>query len=86
MHNAKENWYKSFFLLKYEDYVDNKLEAASDYLGMSISNSPVLPNDLMRVKRTKSKSDWKNWFTDTDIDFFKKAFEQMMIMFGYEDN
>jgi len=74
----------SLFILKYEDYVDGKLNLLSEFLGLKISIADDVPQK--RVIRSKSYGNWKNWFTRDDIGFFREKFQHYMSVFGYEDD
>jgi hypothetical protein len=38
-----------------------------------------------RVIRSKSYGNWKDWFTPSDVDFFRPLVIEYMQMFGYHD-
>ena len=59
----------SLFILKYEDYVDGKLNSLSGFLGLKISVADNVPQK--RVIRSKSYGNWKNWFTRDDISLLQ---------------
>lgn len=72
------------FIIRYEDMVDNKLEDLNEYLGLKVNNIGEVPEK--RVMRTKSYNNWKNWFTDEDVDYFKDFFKPFMQNFGYKND
>ena len=38
------------------------------------------------VPRTKKSGDWKNWFLQEDIDFFRPLFAEYMKRYGYPED
>lgn len=75
----------TFFILKYEDFVQRNISQLEQYLGIKLSGSSDVSNDLKRVERTKNYGDWKNWFTPDDVEYFKPIFKEYMDYFGYSD-
>ena len=72
-------------LLKYEDFVDNKLESLNEYLELEINENIEVPNHrLMRVARTKKYGNWRNWFTPEDVAFYKPMLSDYLAFFGYD--
>lgn len=76
---------KDVFVIKYEDFVDNKLEDLEQYLGFKLVADPVLPENLKRVERAKYYGDWKNWFKEEDLNWFKEQIGATMAQVGYTD-
>lgn len=82
-------------ILRYEDYVDGKLEGLSAYLGLDIQgNADVsslkeqhsIKKSLRNIARSKSYDNWKNWFTAQDVVAFRPLFEPLMTASGYSDD
>ena len=78
------NLKKEIFVLKYEDFVDNKLTELNQYLGLEINPNVEVPKGLNRVVRTKKYGNWRNWFTPEDIPFYKPILEPYLRFFGYD--
>jgi len=78
--------HKDFFILKYEDFVDDKLPDLENYLGFKLTGTSKVPESFKRVERTKDYGDWKNWFTEEDIEYFKPMFERYMKEYNYWDD
>lgn len=74
------------FILKYEDFVDQKLESLEKYLEFQLKGCANVHNSLQRVVRTKSYNNWKNWFTKEDIKYFEPLLCRFMRKLGYEEN
>ena len=79
-----QNKYQDLFIVKYEDFVDGKIEELEDYLGFKLAGSSEVSVMHKRVERTKSYGDWKNWFTEKDIEYFKPKFKRFIEYYGYE--
>ena len=73
-----------WFIFKYEDLVDGKLAALSEYLGREVLASSELPRDDRVKARTKSYGDWRNWFTEDDVRSFEPLFAPYMELVGYD--
>ena len=74
------------FIVKYENYIDGHINDLVDYLGFNINCNVTVSEKLKRVERSKSYGEWKNWFTDEDIAFFKPIFHDYINFFGYEND
>lgn len=77
---------RDFFLLRYEDFIDGNLGDLEDYLGFKLVGSSDVGANLRRVVRTKGYGNWKNWFTDEDVNKFRPIFEVFMNRYGYLDD
>jgi|SanBayMetagenome_1026888.scaffolds.fasta_scaffold28051_2 hypothetical protein len=76
-----------FFVLKYEDFVEGKLESINCYLGLDNLNYKVeVDSQFARVSRTKKHSDWKNWFSQKDINDIEPHFIDFIQKFSYDTN
>ncbi len=72
--------------LKYEDFVENRLEPIEEHLGFSLRGSGQVPAELAHVPRTLGKGNWADWFTEEDRDFFRPTFQDYMDQYGYADD
>jgi hypothetical protein len=73
-----------WFIFKYEDLVDGKFSALSEYLGREIQLPSELPREDRVKARTKSYGDWRNWFTEQDVRIFEPLFAPYMERVGYD--
>jgi hypothetical protein len=75
------------FYLKYEDFTENRLDHLSDYLELKVA--PVVPETVEdqngHVIRSATHGDWRNWFVDEDVEFFRPMFKRYMDTFHYDD-
>jgi hypothetical protein len=76
---------KGFLRLRYEDFVDGRLEGLAHYVGFEIQPDSETAPRLRRVSRTRSHGYWRSWFTDEDHDFFVTAAEEDLRRMGYAD-
>ncbi len=74
---------KNFFMLKYEDFVQNNLEELSDYLGRTISNNIEVSEKFKRTERSKSFDNYKSFFLKNELKSSLIDFESFNQMFGY---
>lgn len=72
-------------LLRYEDFVDDRTEAVSAYLGFHVDAHVEVDPRWRRVTRTKSHGSWKHWFTPADDSLAKTAFADYLDTFLYDD-
>ena len=72
------------FILKYEDFVDNKIEPLNQYLELEINDKVEVHKDFKRVARTKKYGNWRNWFTPEDVAFYKPMLSDYLTFFGYD--
>lgn len=75
-----------FHLLRYEDFVDGRLDAVSGYLDMEIVNPRATDIGwLSHIPRSMGYGEWRQWFLDEDDRFFGELFADFMQRFGYDD-
>lgn len=67
-----------WFVLHYEDLVDQEWGALEDYLGFKLKNTLAASPALSRVSRTNTHSNWRRWFTEEDVVFFKPVFQDFL--------
>ena len=72
-----------FFLMRYEDFIDQNTQTMAKYLGIKLSQEVVVDSKYKRVSRTKKHSDWKNWFTLNDLNSVSKKFGDFNTEFNY---
>jgi hypothetical protein len=75
---------KRVFVLRYEDFMQGRLDALEAYLGIKLSDQRDV-GDLSRVTRTRAFDNWKRWFTPEDVVTFRDRLATVMQDFGYED-
>ncbi len=71
-------------LLKYEDLVSENLDALNNYLGLKVNTNVDVPKDLNRVVRSKKAGNWREWFTEEDIIFYKPIIDKYLAFFDYD--
>lgn len=73
-----------YYQIKYEDWIDNKLDGLEEYMGHSlIQASRSVPSRWSFVIRSKRYDDWRHWFLPEDIEYFKPLFEPYMKFVDY---
>jgi hypothetical protein len=72
--------------LRYEDFVDGRLDGLGQYLGFPVRPGAEVPPEYDHVPRTRSHGDWRNWFLPEDVAIFRPVFEPYMRHYGYGDD
>jgi hypothetical protein len=76
-----------FHKQRYESFVDGDLTALSAYLGRDIVGSEAGRGSwLSHITRSKGYGDWRSWFREDDVDFFRPMFSRFMERYGYDDD
>ena len=78
----KDEWH----ILKYEDLVSENLAELNGYLGVEVSTNAKVPEKLNRVVRSKKSGNWRDWFTEEDIAFYKPIIDKYLEFFNYDIN
>ncbi|MDQ1243994.1 MAG: hypothetical protein QG565_334, partial [Campylobacterota bacterium] len=74
------------FIIKYEDFIDRKLDKLSEYLGFDISDNDDVGDALSRTVRSKAYNNWKHLFTQKDIPIMKQKFNaNLLAKYDYTD-
>ncbi|WP_160153830.1 sulfotransferase family 2 domain-containing protein [Microbulbifer sp. ALW1] len=80
MDDLDNDWY----IIKYEDIVDGNLSGLGEYLGLNIADKVSVSAGRARVARSKSYGNWRTWFTEVDVNYFKPIFKEYMERNGYD--
>ena len=77
---------RSSFTSRYEDFVDGRLDDLSDHLGVKVTSHETAEHSwLAHISRSKGYGDWRHWFREDDIDYFRPRFGSYMDHFAYTD-
>jgi hypothetical protein len=79
-----EKGLQDYCRLRYEDFVDGKLGALESYLGISLRGEAVVDEAHGHVPRTLHYDNWKNWFLEEDIAFFRPLLNPYIRNYGYD--
>ena len=73
-------------MCRYEDMVDKKFDALNAYLSFETEFDAEVPSGTGKEKvvRKKAYGDWRAWFTEDDVAFFKSAYAPYMEIVGYD--
>jgi hypothetical protein len=71
------------FIIKYEDFVDRRLEALEAWLELPLVRDIDVGDRRRRVERTKSYGEWPEWFTDEDLRRVNAEWKRFFAFFGY---
>ena len=77
---------KEWFIFKYEDMIEKKLDALHEYLGFHIKDDAEIPTvkKQAKVARKKASGDWRHWFTEEDVELFRPIYLPYMELIGYD--
>jgi hypothetical protein len=71
-------------LYPYEHLVKKEFEPLKSYLDLELPDDILVPDIYKRVVRTKSGGNWRNWFTQTDIDFLYDWMSPWLTRYNYD--
>ena len=83
---AFEKRLTNYYRQRYEDFVNGEIRSLERYLSFSLTGGATVDQTHDHVPRTKSSGDWKNWFLEEDIEYFRPTFQLYMDYYGYADD
>jgi len=75
-----------WFVVRYEDLMDQDFAGLSAYLGRGVRPDVKLPPAHQVRARTKSYGDWQNWFLEQDVALFGPIYKPYMDLLGYDSS
>jgi hypothetical protein len=77
-----------WYLFTYENMVGKNFSDLNEYLGFDVEENAEVPKTTGKAKvvRKKAVGDWRHWFTEEDVDLFKRAYLPYMELVGYDYN
>ena len=86
MHTFVKELGEDWFLFKYEDMISGNFAALNEYLGFAVKADGEVPASTGKAKvvRKKASGDWRQWFTEQDVELFKSAYKNYMGLIGYD--
>lgn len=76
-----------FHVMRYEEFVDGKVEALGDYLQLPLNPSASeTPSWLTHISRSRGHGAWRDWLTPEDVEFYRPLLNPCMERMGYEDD
>ena len=75
--------HRSYFVYKYEHFVAGDRSRLEEYLGFALKFDGKVDAVHKRVARTTGSGDWKNWFTEQDIEYFRDAYHEYLAEYEY---
>ena len=73
-----------FHVLRYEDFVDGRLQELNRYNGFDVPSDPDISDQRQKVARSKAYGDWHKWFLPEDVEYFKGIYRNYLNCFRYE--
>lgn len=78
---------RGFHVMRYEEFVDGKVEALSDYLQLPLNpGASETPSWLTHISRSRGHGAWRDWLTPKDVEFYRPLLSQCMERMGYEND
>ncbi len=84
MRDFIESLVDDWFLFKYEDMIANNYDDLNEYLGFETIHEIEVPKSYSKVVRKKGTGDWRQWFTDEDVELYRSAYLPYMESIGYD--
>jgi hypothetical protein len=73
-----------FHVLRYEDFVDGKLDELNRYNGFEVPSDPDISDQRQKVLRSKAYGDWHKWLLPEDVEYFRNVYRNYLDRFGYD--
>jgi hypothetical protein len=88
MHEFVKSLGSEWFVFKYEDMIEKNFHALNEYFGFDIKDEAEIPTTTKKAKvaRKKAMGDWRDWFTEEDVEIFKPVYSPYMALIGYDSN
>ena len=88
MHDFVKNLGNEWFVFRYEDMIEKNSDMLNKYLGFEIKDDAEIPltTKKSKVARKKAYGDWRQWFTEEDVDLYKPVYTPYMNLIGYDCN
>ena len=85
LHRVQQSYIETFApqLLRYEDFLDNKLQPVEDYLGFGLANSAEVPAEYKRVARSRAYGEWRSWLNEHDLVYINREWGETIERLGY---
>jgi hypothetical protein len=79
---------EEWFIFTYEDMIEKNYDLLNSYLGFEIKADAEIPTitKKSKVARQKVYGEWRNWFTEEDVNLFKPAYLPYLELIGYDCN
>jgi hypothetical protein len=69
---------------QYERFVSGDYAPLERHLGMRLAGAAKVPARMHRIERTRGYGDWRHWFTEEDIHYYRPAFAPWLARYGYD--
>lgn len=76
--------HRNYFVYKYEHFVGGQSSGLDEYLGFAVNFNVNVDVAHGRVARTKGSGDWRNWFTEHDVQYFSGIYHEYLVKYGYD--
>lgn len=74
-----------FHVVRYEDFVADRLEPLSEYLGFDVHRVSTQGSSVSgHIARSEGSGSFRDWFTPSDLKFFDKQWGPVLDKLGYD--
>jgi hypothetical protein len=73
-----------YFLLRYEDFITGDYATLENFVGQALTFDGQVDRNFARIARKKGSGDWRNWFTQEDVEFFKPVYQDFIVTYHYD--
>jgi len=74
---------RGYFVYKYEDLVAGRYAGLEQYLGWPVRFDGEVEEAHRRVARSRRAGDWRDWFTQADVEHFRGLYHPYLLKYGY---
>lgn len=82
---AFEDQLDDYYVLRYEELVDDKVTEWERYLEMPLHGKAIVDPVHDHVVRTKGYGNWRHWFLEQDVRFFQPLLSEYIQHYGYSN-
>jgi hypothetical protein len=85
LHRVQREYIQAFspHQLRYEDFIDGKLDNVETYTGLRLGNDAEVAKEYRRVARSRAYGEWRQWLNDEDLDYIQRHWGNTLAELGY---
>jgi hypothetical protein len=69
--------------IKYEDLIDGAISGMEEYLDLLLTGNAEVAAEHDHVPRTRHYGNWRDWFLEEDVAYFRPVFAAYLDRHGY---
>ncbi len=71
-------------VLTFDQMIEGDFDKLNAYLGLTLVPPPPLGGWVSKISRKGESGDWKNWFTEEDVAYFRDAMDPFIQKYGFD--